>query len=306
MTWIHVISFAAYLIFPVIFIFIIFKSRPRSFRIWLFNTILIVMYTFDLYLTGNWAIALGYYFRYFIVVFSVIAVVKSYRAISPTCTIKSKWKATTSLLVQLIFIAIFAIKATYVLKSFFIECESVALCYPLKNGNYFVAHGGKTLILNHHHPVSAQKYAMDILQLNAFGLRSRKLWPTQLKDFCIYNAEIYSPCSGIVTKVIDEYEDLTPGTMDSSHIAGNYLIISNPQTGVSVFLAHLKKGSIKVCEGDLVKENDIIAQVGNSGNTSEPHLHLHAFKTETGDPLSLAEGIAIKFENKCLIRNSTF
>jgi murein DD-endopeptidase MepM/ murein hydrolase activator NlpD len=45
--------------------------------------------------------------------------------------------------------------------------------------------------------------------------------------------------------------------------------------GIEILLAHLKRGSIKVNVGDTVNTNTLIGQVGNTGNTSEPHLHMH-------------------------------
>ena len=45
--------------------------------------------------------------------------------------------------------------------------------------------------------------------------------------------------------------------------------------GRFAFYAHLQKGSLKVRPGDRVRRGEVIARLGNSGNTSAPHLHFH-------------------------------
>lgn len=54
-----------------------------------------------------------------------------------------------------------------------------------------------------------------------------------------------------------------------------------------VELAHLQKGSVRVETGDPVKMGQSIALVGNSGNTSEPHLHIHAVDPTSGKAIPL-------------------
>jgi murein DD-endopeptidase MepM/ murein hydrolase activator NlpD len=55
---------------------------------------------------------------------------------------------------------------------------------------------------------------------------------------------------------------------------GNYVIIDHGN-GEYSFLAHLKKGSMVVAVGDSLKSGQFIGLCGNSGNSSEPHLHYH-------------------------------
>ncbi|MFB4306655.1 M23 family metallopeptidase [Actinomadura sp. GTD37] len=45
--------------------------------------------------------------------------------------------------------------------------------------------------------------------------------------------------------------------------------------GVYAVFAHLRRGSVRVAKGDRVRAGDVLGEVGNSGNTSEPHLHFH-------------------------------
>ncbi len=63
------------------------------------------------------------------------------------------------------------------------------------------------------------------------------------------------------------------GRLDIRPNAGNYVMIQAKE-GYIVFLAHLRNHSICLSEGDTVRQGDIIGQVGNSGNSSMPHLHM--------------------------------
>jgi murein DD-endopeptidase MepM/ murein hydrolase activator NlpD len=70
-----------------------------------------------------------------------------------------------------------------------------------------------------------------------------------------------------------------------------------------VLLAHLKQGSVAVKGGQRVAAGDIVGAVGNSGNTDEPHLHVHAQRPGRGIlPLS-GEPLAMRFGGRWYVRN---
>jgi murein DD-endopeptidase MepM/ murein hydrolase activator NlpD len=71
-------------------------------------------------------------------------------------------------------------------------------------------------------------------------------------------------------------------------------------------MAHLQRGSVTVRSGEPVKLREAIAKIGNSGNTSEPHLHIHARRENTDKSSLDGEGIPITFNNRFLVRNSLF
>ena len=48
----------------------------------------------------------------------------------------------------------------------------VELAFPLEDGRYYVLQGGSSFLMNYHHPVTAQQYAVDILELNDLGVRA--------------------------------------------------------------------------------------------------------------------------------------
>jgi murein DD-endopeptidase MepM/ murein hydrolase activator NlpD len=107
---------------------------------------------------------------------------------------------------------------------------------------------------------------------------------------------VHAVADGEVTAVIDEYPDnlpdhpLQPVTIDN--IAGNHVIIRIGRNEYALF-AHLKQHSIRVQLHQKVKKGDLIADVGNSGNTTGAHLH---FQLMNGNSAIAAEGIPFVFD----------
>ena len=64
----------------------------------------------------------------------------------------------------------------------------------------------------------------------------------------------------------------------------------------------MKEGSVAVKRGESVAEGELLGRVGNSGNTSEPHLHVHAVKTGSGSVLD-GEGVPVLFDGRFPVRN---
>jgi murein DD-endopeptidase MepM/ murein hydrolase activator NlpD len=73
--------------------------------------------------------------------------------------------------------------------------------------------------------------------------------------------------------VVSNLADNPIGETDSENLAGNYISIDIGNNRF-VILAHLQKESVLVNVGDSVHAGQRIAKCGNSGNTSQPHLHL--------------------------------
>ena len=137
--------------------------------------------------------------------------------------------------------------------------------------------GGDTKELNQHHDVPNQRFAFDFLGANEEG-KTRKGENPVNEDYFAFGREILAPADGKVTDVINGVRDNIPGSMNPYSALGNAVFIRHSEHEVSV-LAHLKLGSIKVKVGDKVKRGHVIGLCGNSGNSSEPHLHYHLQNT---------------------------
>ena len=179
--------------------------------------------------------------------------------------------------------------------------QALQLRFPLQNGIYYIAHGGNQIGVNHHYPIIAQRYALDIVKINRWGLRANGLIPSDLNAYKIFKDKLFAPCSGQIIAVENQFHDNIPFQMDPKNLAGNHIILYCKDH--SVLLAHLKKGSIPVSVGDYVEEGDFIGEVGNTGNTTEPHLHIHAVKGKIVDSVATeAIGVPMTFNGKFLIR----
>ena len=89
--------------------------------------------------------------------------------------------------------------------------------------------------------------------------------------------------------------DLTPPHSDPAHPVGNHVALACDGHDAIVYLAHMQEGSVLVQTGDEVQTGQPLGKVGNSGNTSEPHLHIHAELDGKGVPLT--------FDGRFLVRN---
>lgn len=100
--------------------------------------------------------------------------------------------------------------------------------------------------------------------------------PRALDDYEIFGDTVHSPCAGTVRAVRTSVPDHAPGDADTERPEGNYIVVKCD--AVEILMAHLKQGSISVSTGDAVSLGQPLGQVGNSGNTLEPHLHIGARK----------------------------
>jgi Peptidase family M23/Protein of unknown function (DUF3887) len=140
-------------------------------------------------------------------------------------------------------------------------------------GQWLVFWGGDTSALNHHHDVPAQKFAFDLLGVDENGKRHRGDG-TKNEDYACFGREILAPAAGVVVEAIDGVRDNTPGSMNPYCLVGNCVVIQHRTNEFSV-LAHFQRGSVLVKAGERVKRGQLLGKCGNSGNSSEPHLHYH-------------------------------
>lgn len=192
------------------------------------------------------------------------------------------------------------------------EGKVVELAFPLKNGNYLVVNAGSSLNVNAHlmtldasvprfHAYRGQSFGVDIEKLDGWGLRAKGLLPADPRAYNIYGVPVFAPCTGKVIAVQGDLPDMQVPQVDRDHMAGNHVLLRCKEA--DVLLGHFKPGSLRVAVGDQVTTGGLIAAVGNSGNTGEPHLHIHAQQAGTAAaPLSGAP-LPVRFNGKFLVRN---
>lgn len=192
---------------------------------------------------------------------------------------------------------------------------AVDLSFPLGPGSYLIVNGGSNINTNAHlmtldagvprfRPWRGQSYGVDIVKIDAFGFRARGGLPADPKAYAIYGARVLAPCAGRVVVAVDGLPDMQVPEVDREHLAGNHVMLrcadapshSALDSGTEVLLGHLQSGSVQVRAGASVAVGDWLGSVGNSGNTGEPHLHVHAQRPGPagaplgGDPLPLLFG----------------
>ena len=156
------------------------------------------------------------------------------------------------------------------------EKNETKLSLPFK-GKWLVFWGGDTKELNQHYDVPNQRFAFDFLGANEES-KTHKGDGKVNEDYFAFGREVLAPANGTVTDVINGVRDNVPGSMNPYSALGNAVFIQHREYEVSV-LTHLKLGSITVKVGDKVKRGQIIGLCGNSGNSSEAHLHYHLQNT---------------------------
>ncbi len=297
------IQFLLQILLPALFLAELFRKSFESKRAWLIKVLLFGLTFLFIFLTARWDF-FTYYLRVFLPLLFIVGSYVAYRKISPKPVPSSEKKQRMGMAVNVVLIAGLIWLNMQALVGYTYPTEAVSLSYPLKNGSYYVGGGGSSRWINNHNAFPPQDYALDILQLNKWGNRASGFWPTSLQSYAIFGDTIYSPCGGKIVKVVDSLPDQIPPDQDRQNLAGNNVVIL--YEGVEILLAHMQQGSIAVQEGEIVQVGQIIGQVGNSGNTSQPHLHIHAERGgKIGEILS-GEGVPIVFDNRFLVRTSLF
>jgi Peptidase family M23 len=289
------------IIIPAIFIASLFTFNTLS-LFFLLKISGVTFYIAFIYYYGRWDWT-SYYSRYlFPMVLLLSCVYLLYKFGFPKSGVIIQKPFTIYLVdifVNLLFL-FFLLKAMSGIKT---KVVPISCDFPLRNGIFYIAHGGANKLINYHYLNKSQRYAMDILKLNKYGFRCNGIYPKELNRYCIYGEPVYAPADGKVIRVVSDSEDLIPPERDSANIAGNHIIIKTNED-IYMVLAHLLKGSINVKNGDEISRGQMIGKIGNSGNTSEPHLHIHCVKSGANDYFKRGEGIPILFKGKFLSRNS--
>ncbi|MEM6380690.1 MAG: M23 family metallopeptidase, partial [Bacteroidota bacterium] len=138
--------------------------------------------------------------------------------------------------------------------------------------------GGDTKELNYHVAHAAQKHAFDLIVTDENG-RSFKNNGQANEDYYAFGKPISAPCDAEVVMVVDGVKDNKPREVNPFFVPGNTIILKTAKQEY-LFFAHFKQHSIVVKQGQGIKQGDLLGLCGNSGNSTEPHLHFHIQNVE--------------------------
>lgn len=153
-----------------------------------------------------------------------------------------------------------------------LERDTVAdLRLPFE-GEWHVFWGGRDISQNYHAAVPGQRFAYDFVRM--VDGRTHTGDGSQLAQYHCWDQPILAPVDGQVVSVVDGLPDQQIGTTNAIQPAGNHVML-DLGAGEYALLAHFRQDSIRVGPDQRVAAGEELGRCGNSGNTSEPHLHFH-------------------------------
>jgi hypothetical protein len=200
---------------------------------------------------------------------------------------------------------------------------------PLRGPRWVAANGCCSRVTPHRGLIQAingalkvpERFAIDWVQLDATS-HAFSGDKSKLSNWASYSSPIYSVADGTVVNVYDGIDEQVPGKITGlslQNLGGNMVVV-DIGGGAFAFYAHMQRGSLTVKLGDRVKAGQVLGLLGNTGNSTGPHLHFqlmdgpsplnangipyvfHHFTTSgvvvIGDEEALEEGKAARIENK--------
>jgi hypothetical protein len=175
--------------------------------------------------------------------------------------------------------------------------NDIPIALPLR-GECLVFWGGDRKALNHHVEVQDQRRAADLLMQGPDGSSHRGDGKSNA-DYLVYGQDVLSVADGTVETVVDGVPENVPGQENHYVIPGNYVVVRHAPNLFSAYM-HLQPGKIRVKAGAHVKRGGVLGLVGNSGNSSEPHLH---FQLQDGPDGNTSFGVEPVFERVVVTRD---
>lgn len=164
--------------------------------------------------------------------------------------------------------------------------DAVVIGPPLRGGNWYVANGPSNTSGHRRAqipvdgvPAIAQRFAIDYVIVDS-AFKTYRGDSSKNESYYAEDQDALAVADGIVVATKDSIPENVPGinsravpiTLET--VGGNHVIL-DIGSGRFAFYAHLRPGSLRVKVGDRVRRGAVVGKVGNSGNSTEPHLHFH-------------------------------
>jgi hypothetical protein len=192
--------------------------------------------------------------------------------------------------------------------------QEVEISLPF-TGRWLVQNSPARRVPSHGTDLFGERYAIDFVGVDdrhrTAGTRDwRTLVATEPPErFVAFGRPILAPGDGTVVHVHDAEPDhearrsqlaLVPYALGQAGrlrqgagaVAGNHVVVHLRASGAFVLLAHLQLGSVRVSPGQEVVDGQEVARCGNSGNSTQPHVHLQVM--DSSDPF-VARGVPMTF-----------
>jgi murein DD-endopeptidase MepM/ murein hydrolase activator NlpD len=147
--------------------------------------------------------------------------------------------------------------------------------------------------LDPHKRFLAEAYAYDFLQIGPNG-KSYQRDGRNNADYYAYGRRVLAAKDGTVVSVRGDMAENVPGESTNTANPGGNVVVINHGNNQFGYYAHLKPFSVTVKPGAQVRAGDVLGEVGNSGDSREPHLHFHVMNN--ADPAA-GDGVPVVFEN---------
>ncbi len=151
------------------------------------------------------------------------------------------------------------------------KISKVAFRLPL-DGPVTVAWGGDDAKTNYHVTYPDQRWAYDLVISK--GAKTHAGKSTDLNSYYCYGQPVLAPAGGEVVEASGLLPDRRIGDLSETEHAGGNQIVIKVAKDEYLYICHLMPASLLVKKGDIVVQGQPLARAGNSGHTSEPHVHI--------------------------------